>query len=336
MIMPDFQDIVADPHFMPVGVSADMHTIRFARVSVESLRAQAFLDGRSPYTHGPETAVAIDELAPVLGGNTAPSRVLLHVSFCGSTLLSNLLDVEGQSLGLREPAGQIELADALRTAPERVSRATHVVEALLSRTIEGHVPVIKPSNWANNLLPIWIDETAIDPIFMTIAPRLFLRAVFRGGRDRLAYAIRLAQHLAPSIEDGAGRLSRSIAAPPDPLQKAARLSLLALSFQLTLFQTALKERRWGKARVITFDQLENDPVGTAIRVADILQLPVEVAAIRRGSKAVLERHAKVPGRRFAASEAAEANRLVEQHHSATFDSAFAWASAEELCLEMPV
>ena len=214
MIPPDIQSLLADPLYMPVGVTPDLHMIRFARVRPDILRAQTFLDGRTPFTDGPVYSAELDAVAAAMRSDIVPSPMLLHVSFCGSTLLSNLLDVPGSALGLREPAVQIALASAPAPTPERTAKAAYIVEALLSRPMDGQAMVIKPSNWVNNLLPIWTDQGMADPIFLTASPRAFLRSVFRGGRDRLAYTMRLAQHLAPAIKEGARRTAASVICPP--------------------------------------------------------------------------------------------------------------------------
>lgn len=318
---------------MPVGITPDLCRIRFARVRSETVRAQPFLDGRTPFTEGTEILLPVDEIAAELASQpNIHTPTILHVSFCGSTLLSNLLDIPGQSLGLREPAVQINLADAVVAHPEKVRKLAYVIETLLGRSVEGERTVIKPTNWANNLLPTWNERRSINPIFMVMAPRPFLRAVFRGGRDRLTYTMRTAQHLAPGLKDGLSRLTKAAGSTADPLQQAARLTLLTLSFQLLIFEEARIMGGWSAERVIAFSELHDDPAGTAARAAMLLELDISPAVITDHSKAILARNSKSPERRFRADEEAENNRVIEQHHGRTFDKALEWAYAEGLHL----
>lgn len=331
--MTNIRDIVADPHFMPVGITPDLCKIRFARVQPDTVRTQPFLDGRTPFTEGPEILLPVDEIAAELASRPdICTPTILHVSFCGSTLLSSLLDIPGQSLGLREPAVQIGLADAVVAHPSKVREIAYVIEALLGRAIEGQQTVIKPTNWANNLLPAWNERRSINPVFMVIAPRPFLRAVFRGGGDRLTYTMRTVQHLAPGLNDGLRRIAKAAGSTADPLQQAARLTLLALSFQLLIFEEARSKGGWAANRIIAFSELHNDPVSTATRTAQLLHLDINPAMIANHSDGVLARNAKSPDRQFHPNDEAENNRVIEQHHGRTFDQALEWAYAEGLYL----
>ncbi|SEJ99464.1 hypothetical protein SAMN05518849_12416 [Sphingobium sp. AP50] len=331
--MSTCSDIVADPHFMPVGITPDLCRIRFAKVRPEIIRTHPFLDGRSHFTEGNEILLPVDDVAAELASRAdIRTSTILHVSFCGSTLLSRLLDIPGQSLGLREPAVQICLADAVTAHPGKVCEVASVIDALLGRTIEGQQTIVKPTNWANNLLPTWNERNSINPIFMVMAPRPFLRAAFRGGRDRLTYTMRTAQHLAPGLKDGFRRLAKATGSTTDPLQQAARLTLLALSFQLLMFEEARNKGGWSAERVVAFDELHDDPVGIAARTSRLLNLDISPAIIARHSETILARNAKLPDRQFRADEEAENNRVIEQHHGRTFDKALEWAYAEGLYL----
>ena len=86
----------------------------FVPTTRAALAAPAFIDGRTPFATGPEIAVSLDAmLATAVEGaaSRAPQRYILHMGFCGSTLLARLLDRPGTVLTLREPAALTDIAN---------------------------------------------------------------------------------------------------------------------------------------------------------------------------------------------------------------------------------
>lgn len=291
--------------------------IAFLRTTPSQLRDASFLDGREPIGT-PAGSVSLASLGDLPPGPPLPA--ILHVSFCGSTLLTRLLDQSGQVLVYREPAVQIGLADrcaaGLPFAPQ-----LSVADRLLSRPVDGQRTVVKPSNWANILLPEWARTKSIHPIFITMEPRAFLTAVFRGGRDRIAFTLRCADHFARGHPDRQASVAAAIGGASDPLARAARLALLSLDFQLRLFATARQAFALQADHLIDERELRAATAITAQRAAALLGLPHSAKLA-----GTFVAHAKDPKRSFQADTEQAANDQVEYHHGANFDAALTWAA----------
>lgn len=311
----------------PDRIDPQRRTVTFVQTTASRLRAAAFLDGRVPLGEGPSRSVAIGELPR---DAAAPAPMLLHVSFCGLTLLSRLLDVPGRTLSLREPRVQVDLADwraafGLEPPPDVLVAAIRGTTALLSRPVANERVVMKPSNWANVLLPDWArGPAAIDPVFLTMAPRAFVTAVFRGGRERLGFTMRGASHFARLRPDGEEIVGAAIGQSTDPLDRAARLAVAALAFQHALFADACALGGWDEDRVIDFATLRADPVATALRVARLLDLPFDADDIIARAMASADRNAKAPDQPFTATDEVARDAVVRLHHGDRIDAALRW------------
>ena len=284
----------------------------------ELLRAAAFIDGRSPIAAGPvETlrlAAATAREAPPPG----PDRLLVHIGFCGSTLLARLLDVPGAVLALREPNVLADLANWRARLDDRGRddcRFDGVLDlALASLRGRWEVTLVKPSNWANNLLPRLAARPGLRLVALVDTRAAFMTAVFRGGRERIAFAARSLVHLATAVP-GFGAHIAAAAQGGESLDKAARFVALLHAVQLRLIAAA------NPLLVLSRADLNADLVHAvgAARVA--LDLPAGPTA------AALEGHAKDPAQPWSADAEAAANTAVTARFGAAIAAGAAWADA---------
>lgn len=307
----------------------------FVATSAQRIRDTIFLDGRTVFWSGGEIEVGLDELLAAARDLARPAeRLIFHMSFCGSTHLSHLIEEAAGALVVKEPQALVDLADwhsapsAGKSSDPRFEALLGAALALLSRPWERGAPVVvKPSNWADNLLPVLPGEGwgRRRLLFVSIARRPFLRAVFRGGRERMAFTARVASHLA-AADPGAGVLiEAAVVADSEPLARIARLALVAHHLQ---------ERRYAEARAgtggprmqrIDFALLSGDPVAALREAAAALDLATDERALARAVGQRRDRDAKRPGEVFSSADRAGQDRLVEQHHGGLFDRALAWA-----------
>lgn len=290
------------------------------------LRAASFLDGREPFWQE-RSVVPLDlSYRPV-----SPARLaVFHVGFCGSTLLARLLDRPGRVLVLKEPQCLADIA-AQRTQIER-GNAIAPLPVLLDHALahlggagEPDITVVlKPTNWVNSLIPALCVPGRIDhAVFVSMDPRAYLGAVFRGGRERIGFCARLAAEIAPVLPWGNEALAEAAGGGGDALDRAACIVALLHLMQETIFDGAIKANGWSAKSRIDFAHLTQHPAGVLRRVRTQLGLPQpmddEVSVATQ-----LERHAKDPASPFRPDRRLDEDAEVERHHAGRFDRALEW------------
>lgn len=315
--------IVGDPAWLPQAVDPAARMMLFRPANSKAVRDAAFIDGRTDIWADDGVSIAFDRL--VLASTTEISRYILHMSFCGSTLLARLIDVPGKVLTLREPDVLVSLADWKSALLRRgevggdFDKVTPFALAMLKRRWEhDESVVVKPSSWANNLVTDLV-QAETEAVFVTIEPEEFAMAVLRGGRDRLAFTARLAAHLAPSVKDGTAMIQSAIDSVGDPLAKALRLALIARHFEHYLFQLAP-----GRHQTITFGQIERDPAAAAEQAASALGLALTPSEIDANVSRWAGEHAK-GNVQFSTAQRAAENEDVRRFHGAMIADAVTWA-----------
>jgi hypothetical protein len=265
-------------------------------------------------------------------GDEVPIRFIFHVSFCGSTLLSRLLDHPGRSLVLREPQSLSDLAarramlDQAGGYDARVDRMTATLPALLARRWDPDEPVvIKPSNWINNLAPALCGGSpAVLPLFLSMQPRAFLLAVFRGGYDRIAFTARATVHFSQAGHVNAGRVAAALNQTDDQTAQLARLVALAHHIQSELYTAARLAGAWGEERCMDFADLMARPIEAAARAAKLLELELPTAVIEANAAQWLGRNAKQPEAGYGAEARQSEDQDVEERFGKTIDDALTW------------
>lgn len=291
--------------------------------TLADLRGASFLDGRERFWSGQALgdASGLSRLAPSKRG-AAPASWIFHVGFCGSTLLTRMLDTSADTLCLREPQALVDLSDQMATMQ---ARGTLNVAQVWASRAAGHYArlpeapahvVIKPSNWANPVLPVLAGAGLLDhAVFVTMERREWLRAVLRGGHDRLAFVARCAQHMAQATGRHVDLLEPAVRGASDPLDQAVRLAALLDHLQNALFDEADPAHR----QRIDYAEIVRDSEAALRHARALLGLP----AIE-GEVETFDWHAKDPARRFDAAERFKEDLAVESEHSGRIDAAMNW------------
>ena len=299
--------------------------IEFVRTDLGRLRAAIFLDGREKFWDGETETAAFPQFSggePAVGGD----RMIFHMAFGGSTLLARLLDRCAAAIVLKEPQCLVDLADWRRCLGQDET-ADCAFAAILGQTRQalrlgdrGPV-VVKLSSWANSLLPLLAGPTMpVRPLFLTMGRREYVRAVVRGGRDRLAFSARAANHLAAGFANGQALVGEAIAAGADALSKAINLAALVHVLQQDLFEAAAGPNGLANA-AIDFSEISADPAKATARAARILGLVADPAAIDEAVTALGKHHAKMPGEGYSAAKKSAADRAVDNVYSRMIDQA---------------
>jgi hypothetical protein len=314
--------MLADPHWFPHHLDLAADELLLYPTTRERLAAEPFIDGRSDFSTGEGRRIGLAGATVAAPDSPGPDRMIFHVGFCGSTLLATVLDRPGSCFVAREPNLLAELASAPSAGADIAAPLALARRLLRRRWAEGEIVACKPSNWVNNLLPeLLADPASIRPVFITMEPRAFLLAAFRGGRERLAFLIQLAAHLATTAPGGAAMWQAGSVDTADPLDRAARLVLVAHALQNRLFAAG---GPWGEGHRIDFADLQRDLLGAAVKAAHALDLPLSENEIGEAVNTAQGRHAKQRGLSYSAERRAAQDEEVERHHGARIDAALKW------------
>lgn len=300
--------------------------------SAQRLRKAAFIDGRTPLSRRPPERMALREF---LDRETEPApapRYIFHIGFCGSTLLSRLLDVAGRALVLREPNCLADIANF--RALQDMQGGSHpplsqVVEAasrhLALPWMAGEAVVVKPSNWVNNILPMLTARPGVKAMIMTSSRRAFLEAVLRGGPARLAFAARAAVHLSSEGKEYALMVAAALQADEDQSGQLARLALVLHAIQMRQLGAVAKQAQWGEGHWLGYSHLAADPFDAVQRAADALDLDIAPAAIDANISRWMTRDAKDPEAAFSAQRNALIADAARAEYGSTMEQALDWA-----------
>lgn len=321
-----------DPGLFPHRLSFDEELVSFVPTNATKLRAASFLDDRCDFATGPVQLIAMGDALAAGGRPAEPNRFIFHVSFSGSTLLSRLLDHPGRSLVLREPQSLSDVAarramiDQAGGSDPRVDRMLVALPALLARRWEANEAVIiKPSNWVNNLAPALCGGAQPTlPIFLSMQPRAFLLAVFRGGHERIAFTARAALHFSQAGRLNADRVALALEHTEDQAVQLARLAALAHRMQSELFAAARAAGGWSEKHCMDFAELMADPVMVAAKAAKLLDLDLPDEVIGANAARWLARDAKQPASSYAVDARNLQDREVEERFGKIIDDALMW------------
>lgn len=308
----------------------------YVSTSGNRLRKCAFIDGREQFWD-------VEEVRRVNIGGEATEHsglpkhcYIFHISFCGSTLLSRLLDEKGTALVLREPQALVDLSaqqsGLAQGAPEMLSKlGAFCVRETGHLRADGETLLIKPSNWANSLIPVLCEgEDGPLAVFLSMDRADFVTAVFRGGRDRLAYTARAISHLTATNGIGAKAMQIAAEQSDDPLDQIACFAALSHRVQESIFRSAMAMRGWDDSHWIDMERLVHDPVTTAKSAAVILGLDNEWDSIEQQATIFGQRHAKDPAQSYSRSNRAREDDQVAQYHESRIRNAVDWVDTVDL------
>jgi len=326
--------LLADPANFLHAIDVEGGHAYFVRTNAELLRTASFVDGRVPMATSEPFETPLPELiaaAPDLG--VATDRFVFNCSFCGSTLLGRLLDVPGRSLVLKEPRALTDIAawKSLNTRDGVPSKGLRplldMAKAVLRRPFQPGEPVtVKVASQGNLMADQLVEDAAhAKPVFITISRFNFLRAVFRGGADRMNYAARIAWHMATEVPNGDAMLQEASRMGGDPLRKAANMAVLASSFQINRFERATKVGHWGKNHLIDYETIAKSPHEAAAKAARALDIPISDADIERNVERLANVSAKQPNEAFSSDQQQAVDNQLYAEHRQVFDDALKWA-----------
>lgn len=162
-------------------------------------------------------------------------------------------------------------------------------------------------------------------LLVTIDRHSFLLAAFRGGRDRLTFLTLTASHFA--IAPGQVRIvDNAIASATDPLDRAARLVMVAHALQEGAFAKTARALSDQVAR-LDYALILPDPRLALATACGLLALERHQGRMAAAVRRLASNDAKQAGPAFSIVRQVEENRIIEFHHRARIDQALEWAAS---------
>lgn len=301
-------DVVHDPSWFVEDFDAAHNALAFVRADRKVVARQAFLDHRWNRAGFERHNTPLASLALQMPQAVPPpaANVIWHTSFCCSTLIAELLNVPGRCLALREPLVLVSMADAKRAGrcggPPVSPRLVDVVLRLLQRTAVGERLVVKPSNFANNLIEDVARHAQGRMLFLYADLESFLVSIEKGGDGLGKYVRRLFGNL---MQDQDGP---SLPWPVHEILLMSDLEIAALCWHLQIQQFDRAARTVGWRRVAALDCADflADPPAVLTAIASFFDLGLsrqQITDIVDGP--ILKRHAKQPAYPFDAARRRE-------------------------------
>lgn len=314
------------------------------RMPPEKLRTAVFLDERllDKNTQGAwadlgqfiaETerlSSAVDDFAPV--------HFLFHISHCGSTLLSRMIDEATGALGLREPLPLRDLAlvhdrlgepDAAfsEDAFDRMLGAFVLAWRRRWRLFDGHgasAVHIKPTSSAQRLAPA----------LMRCAPQARAVTLYVGAEHHIATLLGGPNNIYDMRAWAGERMSRLVALagpPPSSLHALSPGELAALTWaaERVSQKQVLADQALGPRLVdVDFDDLLAEPAATLDAVCRHFRLQANPSYLTNLPQSeILRKYAKAPEHAYSPSLRAEIIANARRDHGAEIAKGLSWLTA---------
>ena len=331
-----FDDLFNSPDWFLADFDPDTASFSYVRTSETIIRQSAFLDGRTPLAVDDRVlSVPLDAALAWIGALESAEtsdRFLAHISFCGSTLLGRLLQGNGAALGYSEPHVLAKFA-TLKAGQHAITKQRPNWLAMNRFALTQYrkswsqpVTFIKPSNWVNTLLPD-LSEASPDFKLAIIDTGIedYLIANLRGGKARLSYSLNLLNHFLSANRTYRAQVLDVERAELEPTQRLLRLLILVYETQQRLLDQPLQAHAGQGVCRVTKADLQTDPAGTALKVADALDLTLTQDALEVAIHRDLPQHAKDPAQSFRPELEASENAKLRSELAPAFEAALTWA-----------
>lgn len=181
---PDIAAIAGDPAWLPNRYDESQDLVHFVRLSREEHRAVTFITDDYIRPDAPRLVLRRSDVAAA-APPPAPLHFIFHSAYCCSTVLARAVDIEGVSMGLKEPRILNDMVGWRRRGAEPRALAGRLDEvlALLARPFSpGEAVVVKPSNVLNGIAAAMLGARPQARAILLYAPLPdFLRSIARKG-----------------------------------------------------------------------------------------------------------------------------------------------------------
>lgn len=310
------------------------------KINEHTYRSASFLDRRILTRDTTGAWFSLDTLCNVaVPAPTPPTpHYILHVGYCGSTLISRLLAELPGNLPVREPMALLALAVMRRGLGRPESWLTDAqwqrYYELATRTLarkyrNGDRAIIKLTSTAGNLLePMFAPDQAVPQILMLYLPLETLLTIMLRSPDMRETLHADSQKWLADFCRLTARNDIRLAELDDAQQIVVKWLVLMLLFS-RMAATAPHQ-----AQLLNFDDFLKNPAETLGGIARHFGLKADSHALEELAVGHLMRsYSKIPTQAFSAAERTQELQAARQQFSEEIHSGLHWA--EKLCRETP-
>ncbi len=330
MSNPGPKAIVKDAQWFPHRYDPSHDAVHFRKLPRQAHRDAVFIT--DDYIPAGEPVVVRRGEAMAARPVAAPIHFIFHSAFCCSTLLARAFDIEGVSMGLKEPV----LLNDLVGWQQRGGTARQIAPvlddglALLARPFgKGEAVIVKPSNVTLGLAPgIMTMRPAARALLLHAPVRVYLGSIAKKGmtgrlwvRELLVKQMREGLHnLGFSGEDYLGQTDLQVAA----------MGWLA---QHALFARMIDQFGPDRVRSLDSETLMADPAAAVDALARFYRLAVNAAGVV--ASPAFTRHSK-SGDKFAGAERTAENAAAARGHEDEIEKVIVWTAAVAQAAGVPM
>lgn len=286
----------------PVDYDARHDLVHTLTLDVETVERSVFLDTRIDADLGAASAIARGAMAAV--APPARGAILLHTSFCGSTLLAKALHDRECCIALREPLVFRRLADAHHQGVPVDAALGDLAHRVAQPWPNGATALLKPTHVALPLASRLLEALPQAPVLaLTSSLEDFLLSNLRKPAETQARTAELVarQALGNPLD------LRSLALPRDP----DFLDIVAWQWSLQRQWLADLQRRFpGRLKTLDAESLYARPEQTLVASASWLGHALDASRAAVRLKPLLGVHAKAPHLAYDAATRQAHNALV--------------------------
>jgi len=181
---PGPAEVAGDPLWLANRYDESQDLVHFVRLTREEHRSVTFITDEYIRADAPRRVLRRRDVASAAGPG-APLHFIFHSAYCCSTVLARAVDIEGVSMGLKEPLILNDMVGWRRRGaePGALAGALDDVLTLLARPFSpGEAVVVKPSNVLNAIAPALLGARPQARAILLYAPLPdFLRSIARKG-----------------------------------------------------------------------------------------------------------------------------------------------------------
>lgn len=306
--MSNLSDILGNPGWIPHSLDAANQKMAFAFIPQSKREELTFLADFRPSSDKELRWVTLDELITNAPAQSAV-HFLFHSAFCRSTLLVQAIGALRSAQGLSEPMVLNHLQSVSRAAKPLIAP---VCSWLARSSNNARVTVLKPSNFANGLIPEFLGQVPdAKAIILTGDLAAFLRSVAKKGLGGRIWARRQLAHCRSIMPIDLGIDERGFYELTD-LQCAG----LAWLFQMHQFDWLARDRR-ATIRTLASDEFianKKTVLTACVQWLEIEASDDEIDAVCQS--ALFSSHAKLGGEydaiQAAQTKAADSEVIAEE------------------------